>query len=187
MKKAILFIALQLGAAACAVAQGTITSFGNLGLPGSVVYGGSFTPATGYVVALLWAPGSSLVAQGSLTQITTYGPAGTTATPGKFSDPSVVTTGTGTSNGAVAVFDVQGWVGNYANYAAAVAGGALVGQTAEFFNGTGNPTPPATPPVNMTSWDGNLILVPSPEPSTIALGGIGAAVFWIWRRKNEDR
>jgi len=185
MKKAILGL-LSVGAAASALAQGSVV-FENSLSTGSITYGhnngaSSYALAGSYTVALLWAPGTSVVAQGALTQIGTFGPAGTQA--GFFFDGTTVVTGAGTAGGSAAIFEVQAWSGNFANYAAAVAGGAAyVGQAAEFVNGTGNPTPPATSPVNTTGWDGNLILVPTPEPGTLALGGLGAAALLYFRRR----
>jgi hypothetical protein len=185
MKKAILGL-LTVGAAASALAQGTVT-FENLfstGSPGAVTVGGSTTYATAgnYTVALLWAAGTSQVAQGSLQVLATY----TATTTGFFLDGTTITTPSGTAPGASAIFEVQGWTGTYANYAAAVAAGAGVGQTAEFVNGTGNPTlsPPGNP-ANTSGWDGNLVLipVPTPEPGTLALGGLGAAALLYFRRR----
>jgi PEP-CTERM motif len=36
-----------------------------------------------------------------------------------------------------------------------------------------------------SGWDGNLVFVP--EPSTIALGGLGAAVLLLFRRRSRER
>jgi len=177
MKKAILGL-LSVGAAASALAQGTV-SLENINSAGAITVGSSTGPyaqAGNYTVALLWAPGTTLgVAQSSLTVLATYAP----TTPGFFQDPNTISTGSATAPGANAVFEVEGWTGNYANYAAAVAAGAAVGATAEFVNGTGNPfsTPIAGVPTQTTAWDGNMVLtvVSTPEPGTLALGGLGAA------------
>jgi len=183
MKKAILGL-LSVGAAASALAQGTVvfensTSTGNITLNSAA---GAYAAAGTYTVALLWAPGGALgTAQSSFSIIGLYGPAGTGT--GFFTDPNVLTT----AAGGVGVFEVQGWQGSFTTYAGAIAGGGAtehVGQSAEFLNGTGNPNPPATPPVNTTGWDGNLILVlPTPEPGTLALGGLGAAALLYFRRR----
>src|SRR5579863_9586815 len=116
MKKAILGL-LSVGAAASAMAQGSVVFENSLSL-GSVTMGpntgaASYAGAGTYTVALLWAPGSSLgVAQGAFTQIGTFGPAGTSA--GFFFDGTTIVTGAGTTGGTVAVFEVEGWTGNYA-------------------------------------------------------------------------
>ena len=185
MKKAILGL-LSVGAAASALAQGTVvfesaTSTGAITMDSS---SGAYAAAGTYTVALLWAPGSSLnTAQANFTQVATFGPAGTST--GYITDGAVISVA-GLAGGTVGVFEVQGWTGSYANYAAALAAGAAAkeGQTAAFFNSSGNPNPPATPPVNTTGWDGNLILVGSvPEPGTLALGGLGAAALLFFRRR----
>jgi len=180
MKKAILGL-LSVGAAASALAQGTVI-FENSASSGNIYLGSvsssHYAQAGTYTVALLWAPGGALgAAQGTFQQIGTYGPAGTST--GFFTDPATLTTPTG----GVGVFEVEGWTGSFANYAAAVAAGANAGQSAQFLNSTGNPNPPATPPVNTTGWDGNLVLVPTPEPGTLALGGLGAAALLYFRRR----
>jgi hypothetical protein len=186
MKKAILGL-LTVGAAASALAQGTVIFENSLSAAGAVTIGtstGPYAAANSYTVALLWAPGSSLgVAQGNFTQIGLFGQgAGTTIGAGLFYDANTITTGAGTAGGSAAVFEVEGWTGNFTSYAAAVAGGAAVGLSGEFLNGTGNPTPPATAPSQTTGWDGNLILV-VPEPGTLALGGLGAAALLFFRRR----
>jgi len=184
MKKLVLTTILSMGAIAGAFAQGSVIfenslSTGNITLDSS---SGPSAPAGGYTVALLYAPGTTPVAQGSLAVIGTYGPAGTSA--GFFFDGTTITTPNTTAGGASAIFEVEGWTGNFANYAAAIAGGARVGATAQFVNGTGNPGgQPATPPSNTTGWNGNLVLAPVPEPSTIALGGLGAAALLLFRRR----
>jgi hypothetical protein len=189
MKKAILGL-LSVGAAASALAQGTVVFENSNSLAGAVTMGSSSGPyaaANSYTVALLWAPGSSLgVAQGNFTQIGLYGQgAGTSITAGLFFDSTPITTGSATAGGVAAVFEVEGWTGNYTSYAAAVAGGAAVGLSGEFLNGTGNPVPPGTPPTQTTGWDGNLVLtvVSTPEPGTLALGGLGAAALLFFRRR----
>jgi hypothetical protein len=182
MKKLILSTILTLGTAAGLLAQGTVT-FESATSTGSIteVNGSGPSPAAGtYQVALLWAAGTSPVAQGSLTQLAVF----TGNFQGYISDATTISTGVATTGGTPAIFEVQGWTGNFASYAAAVAGGAaFVGETAEFVNNTGNPNPPATAPVNTTGWNGNLILVATPEPGTIALGGLGAAALLLFRRR----
>jgi len=186
MKKAILGL-LSVGAAASALAQGTVI-FENSSSSGNIYLGSvgptHYAAAGTYTVALLWAPGGSLgTAQGSFQQIALYGLAtgGATST-GFFTDSATIATPTAQAPATVGVFEVEGWTGNYTSYAAAVAGGAAVGQSAEFLNSTGNPNPPGLPPVQTTGWDGNLVLV-VPEPGTLALGGLGAAALLFFRRR----
>jgi hypothetical protein len=193
LKKTFLTAIISVGVATTTLAQGTVV-FENVDSSG----GGSISifnfngnggylaalPGT-YTLALLWAPGSSIgaVVQSSFSQIGTYTERTSNFGGGFFTDSSVLTTGAATAGGSVAVFEVEGWSGSYANYAAAVAAGAYVGQTAPFLNGTGNPTPPATPPVNTTGWDGDIILTLAPEPGTMAICALGAAALCLFYQR----
>jgi hypothetical protein len=176
-------------AAASALAQGTVTfenefSTGNVYIRYPPVPA-NYAQAGTYTVALLWAPGNALgVPQNQLTQIALYGAAtGGSTSAGFFFDASPITTGAATPGGSVAVFEVQGWIGAYTSYAAALAAGdPYLGLTAEFLNGTGDPTLPASPPVQTTGWDGNLFLY-VPEPGTLSLAALGAVSFFFFRRR----
>lgn len=103
-----------------------------------------------------------------------YG-AGTWTDPSGSSYPVAGTT----INSASAFFQIQAWTGNFASYAAALAGGAPVGQSPVFSNPVagGAGTPPdftAMPSITISSI---------PEPSTFALAGLGAAAMLIFRRR----
>jgi len=57
-----------------------------------------------------------------------------------------------------------------------------------FVNATANYTQsPAPPPPGITGWDtsaaADLVMMPVPEPSTLALAGLGAAALLIFRRR----
>jgi len=182
MKKLLIAAALTVGISASVLAQGTVI-FESDQSTGTITTNDNntshFAHTGTYQVALLWAAGTTPVPVGNLTQLVVF----TGNNNGFFHDGTPVTTGAQTP-GAPAIFLVQGWTGNFANYAAAVAGNALVGQGVEFVNNTGNPTTtPAGTPVSTTGFDGNLILVPAPEPATIALGGLGAAALLLFRRR----
>jgi len=190
MKKLILTVAMVAAVSVGAFAQGTI-SFQNA--VGGV--GGRITTNNGT---------SSGLAQGTYTVQILYGTTGTTLanlTPGAiftsstgsglFFDGSTltltgITAGSGSAdtqnNVSIAIL---GWTGNFASYAAAVAGGAFVGETAVFNNPTGGGGTPAAAAANLVNWlaANNLVLTPVPEPSTIALGGLGAAALLLFRRK----
>ena len=189
MRKTLLTTIISVGAVANALAQGTVVfessfSTGNITLDSSA---GAYAAAGSYTVALLWAPGNTLgLPQNAFTQIATYGPAGTST--GYFF-AGTVTTPNGTAPGATAVFEVQAWQGNYANFAAALAvgGGEHIAQSAEFLNATGGAgTPPGAPAYldiqNGGGWDGNLILV-VPEPGTLAIAGLGVGAWLYFRRR----
>jgi hypothetical protein len=80
--------------------------------------------------------------------------------------------------------DAVAWNGNAASFAAALAGGSsYIGYSAVWSQGTGNPNgTPATSAIQTTGFTG-LVLTPVPEPTTIALGGLGAAALLLFRRK----
>ena len=185
MKK-ILLSMIAVGCAASAFGQG-IVNFENALGTGYVTIGGPYNglnaaaPGT-YDVALLWFNGSSFQQIGAVYHTSTANGDGAGYFFGEtVTVPTYASTGT---------FEVQGWTGNYASYAAAVAGSAIPGQTASFISAEGNlsATPPglaaplAPPDPGAGNWDGSLILV-VPEPSTIALGALGAAAFWLFRRR----
>jgi len=92
--------------------------------------------------------------------------------------------------GALATIQLQMWYngasagGLFANYAAAASGGGFVG-TVTFQNPTSNPG--GAPPVPAGKLTGmpsiNLVAAPVPEPTTLALAGLGAASLLIFRRR----
>jgi hypothetical protein len=182
MKKILLTIAAA-GLTVGAFAQGTVILENSLG-SGNVTLNSSAGPlaaAGSYQVALLWFNGTSFVQEGAVYQTST----GNNDGAGFFNGETVtVPTFTASPGGT---FEVEGWTGNFANYAAAVAGGAHVGLTASFVNNEGNPAVPTSPvAINggtpAGGWNGNLVLI-VPEPTTIALGGLGAAALLLFRRR----
>jgi hypothetical protein len=95
---------------------------------------------------------------------------------GTYAVPGVALSGTAT-------LQVEAWDGNFTSYAAAVAGGADYFTTQPFANATGGGgTPPATP-VDLLGMPA--VVLATPEPSTIALGGLGAAALMFFRRRNK--
>lgn len=164
------------------LAQGTV-NFGS-GVPGVqiVVQSDGVTPVpTGFSAALYWAPLGSL--EGQLSQLgattTVFGGSG-------FIVGGTRTTGALTAPGTDALFQVRAWNGAYTSYEAALAGvpGTQAGKTAMFQNPTANPAaspPPA--PAPLSGWTAPLVVTPIPEPSTIALAGLGLASLLIIRRR----
>ena len=187
LKKSILIPLLTCGVAATALAQGAVV-FEDAYDTGSITIGpntgpASYAAAGTYTVALLWAPGTAVVPHSALTQIALYGLAtGDITQAGYFLDHTPIFTGPATAPGTSAIFEVQGWTGNYTSYSAGVNAGAYVGQSYEFVNLTGGPVAPQGPSVLLDGWDGNLIL--TPEPSTLVLASLGAgALIGCHRRK----
>jgi hypothetical protein len=102
---------------------------------------------------------------------------------GYILDPSGGTyTVNGVAGGGIATLELQAWEGNFSSYAAAVAGGAEVGSVT-FQNPTGGGGTPASPPTDLTGMPA--LVLGTPEPSTIALGGLGAAALMFFRRRNK--
>jgi hypothetical protein len=84
--------------------------------------------------------------------------------------------------GTVVSLEVEGWLGNYSSLALAQAAGQKVGTTAPFTEtlvavpGTANDIE-GMPALNLTTA--------VPEPSTLAMAGVGLASMLIFRRKNK--
>jgi len=177
MKKILLTIAAT-GLAAGAFAQGTVILENSLGT-GYVTLqsaNGAKAAAGAYQVALLWYNGTSFVQTGAIYQTATANEDGA----GYFNGETV----TIPTYSATGTFEVEGWYGNFSSYAAATS---YKGLTASFVNAEGEPSQTIAPkPINGGSpaggWNGNMILV-VPEPSTIALGGLGAAALLLFRRR----
>ena|ERR1700722_5435500 len=184
MKKILLTIAAT-GITAGAFAQGIVNFENNAGAQ-YVTLGtanGAQAAAGSYQVALLWFNGASYQQIGAVYQTSAAGGDG----PGYFFGEAV----TVPTFGATGTFEVEGWTGSFGSYAAAVAGEpptGAVGLSSSFVSAEGNlGTTPKGLAANITtgagSWTGQLILVPVPEPSTIALGGLGAAALLMFRRR----
>jgi len=181
MKKILLTIAAT-GLAAGAFAQGTVILENDLGTGYVTLTSASGTKAAAgaYQVALLWYNGTSFVQTGAIYQTATANQDG----PGFFNGETV-TIPTYTPTGT---FEVEAWYGNFSSYAAATS---YKGLTASFVNHEGEPSASVVPqPINGNGslgaggWNGNLVLVQVvPEPSTIALGGLGAAALLLFRRR----
>ena len=94
---------------------------------------------------------------------------------------------TGVAPGAVGTFQVIAWQSGFASYAAAAATiGAWIGSSPTWTEATGtHPNLPALPSPAVLNLPGaiHMYQVPVPEPSTIALGVLGAAALFLRRRK----
>lgn len=153
---------------------------------GSTVYGGApipFASGANYTAELWAAPGAGL-AEGSLSAVAGSQVAFKTSGPvqGAFNSVSVTIPGTSASGGDIATLQVRAWCnygGTVTTWAAALAQG-YYGKS-QTFNSSALTVAPSTATfmTNMQSFS----LVQVPEPSTIALGVMGAAALLIRRRK----
>jgi hypothetical protein len=103
-------------------------------------------------------------------------------TPGNFS-ATTETTGTDVTAGSPVWATAIAWSGGYANLGAAQTAGATfygVANAGVWVQNTYGGTQSATS--TSAAWTG-LVLTPTPEPATIALGGLGAAALLLFRRR----
>jgi hypothetical protein len=205
MKKLILSVTAIAGFSAGAFAQGSITFDGsnnnNTSVSatsnGSVFIGGVLDTDTDINAELLY---SSTGVAGTFSPVVTLllSSTATVATPalgqissaagdigyglnGSLYDNSGnVFAIPGIATSATAYFEVEGWTGNSSTYAA--ASGAK-GTTAAFTEVLGGQNPPYTTINNMPAL--NLVTTVVPEPSTLAMAGVGLASMLMFRRRNK--
>ncbi len=175
MKKLITILALAIAIPSMVHAQGTI-NFQTTTAAMLVKNGSSGAVAN---VGLYYGPVGTLDANLVLLGAITVSPLNGSINGGTR------TTGVNVLGGANAVLQVRAWTGAFATYEAAIASGTgLAGVTPSFTVTTGNPgANPPTLAANLTGWTSPLQLVAVPEPSTIALGVIGAGSLLFLRRK----
>jgi hypothetical protein len=103
--------------------------------------------------------------------------------PGAFQDPSgAVYSVPGVPGGGIGFFEVEAWLGNDVTYAQAVGDLSPNGSSGIYSGFTGNGGIPPSIPVSI--GDGMpSFLVTTPEPTTLALCGLGAASLLLLRRK----
>jgi len=188
MKK-ILLTTIAAGCSFAAFGQGQVV-FENFNTSSTVNFGkqapGTPAPLGGFTVALLWNNGSSFQVINTFNSSTANVGA---SNPGYF-NAGVINVPTFTATGT---FEVEGWyntAGTYGTYATAVAaatGTTYAGVTTQF---TAKEVQSPTTPVDMAvngavagQWSGAVLLTPVPEPTTIALGGLGAAALLLFRRR----
>lgn len=183
MKKTLSILAALtlMGAAAQCFAAATVT-LNNYDADKPIYIGAPGTVASGadvWVELLGGTPGGTLAPIASTSGLALFG----LAEPGYFD--SGVGTIPGLADNATAEFQLRAWKGA-ASYDAAFA----VKETAisaKWTQATGAWNPAAQPPVPASgpvlAIPGNLVLAVVPEPSTIALGLLGAAMLLIRRRK----
>lgn len=199
------------GAAHGAFAQGTLLfDNNNSGLIEIQAYGtSSLVPVSAlgesqknpgnatWNVALLYAPSLDTlnVPQSAFigTAVADYIP-DATLNPGFDGDGSFQD-GTGDKEATITVpfitqntFAVVSWLGTATTWYGALAGGATYTASVEFLytpaNSGAMPVPAVPISINSAgAWDGNLDFYPLPEPSSFALGGLGAAMLFLFRRR----
>jgi hypothetical protein len=189
--------------ASSAFAQGTI---GFQNTVATEFYIGSVSPAnvvpadtTTIDIGLFWSPTAFNTLMGNLGGIVQFGSfAGQIAGNAAFVVPGV-------SGGDSEYYQVFAWDAAYGNslagLQACVAAGGLFGASsagpANTIYGlignsillTANTQPAVGPPVFNTSGNsfGKTIISPTPEPTTIALGGLGAAAMMLFRRRKTPK
>jgi len=196
MKKQILTGIIALGTAVGALAQSAVT-FDNSGANAA----GSITATNHGQLFVNGAPLSQDInltllggaSAGSLSTIATYlladGTAtldyGFLATPGQFADPNGnVYAVNGVAAGGAATLQVEAWLGLDTSYAAALADGSAVGTSGIYTSPTGGTTAGgAIPPVSIGDNMPAFNVAAVPEPTTLALLGLGASSLLLFRRK----
>jgi hypothetical protein len=161
-----------------AFAQGTV-NFANVGVGlNSPVFqsdGTTKVPSTGFTAELL--------AGASATTLASVATTGFLATaPGYFNGGPV--TLASVAPGAIGFFQVRVFSTASGSFAAAQAAGIANtwGNSSIFQVTTGGVGSPATPPATLTTL-GSFNLNGVPEPSSLALAGLGAAAMLVFRRR----
>jgi len=121
-------------------------------------------------------PSDVLTAAGDITFLHTGALQDQSGNPYTLSGPAI---------GATAFFEVEGWLGvNNTSLAAAQAAGAAFGTSAVFSEVLDGPT--SVPPPSLGGFTGlALTTTVIPEPSTMAMAGVGLASMLLFRRRNK--
>lgn len=180
MKKHII-VAIAVIASAGALAQGTLnlsTAPSAIGSHQWVWEGDGVTRLAGpkWVGQLHAGPTyDSMVPLGSVTAFLTGAGAGVwRGTPNPIAVPGLPLGGSG-------VAQLWVWQSSFSSFEAAMAAGSCVGKSAVFAITTGGQGEPPAVPGNLVNFKGFMVCIP--EPSTIALGLLGAASLLFFRRK----
>lgn len=121
----------------------------------------------GTVGVLWWSPDN----------VMSYAPIATNITvnaSGYLTTPTTGTTPSATAPGVSAWFYVEGSLPSM----------ALIGKSPNFNQATGGGGVPPGPPSGLTGWTAPITLTVIPEPSIIALAGLGVASLLLFRRRN---
>ena len=194
MKKTLVTMLAAAAMVASSYGQGTVTFNNTAGTlvtkdtaPGNATQVSVVGNPSAGKVELLWAPVGT-------TDLQLFTPVGAVVniapTPGRFTGGTrTIPAGsgaTGISAGGAVALVVRGWTGTATSWAL-VAPSEAIGYSSIFtINATGNPTTtPAGTPTAITIAGGftGLQLHYVPEPTSMALAGLGAASLLIFRRR----
>ena len=172
------------------LAQGQVNFANRVGAGGSILnapvllLGTPSGPGPNYSVQLLLIANNSLT---PLTPVSTFNPPGTGAgaISSQFWAPKTVDV-PGVFGGQQATFLVRAWLTDFGSYGGAIAAGYGYGASDPFtvtVGGAGSdPTVPPATPANLTTLKSFNVGNP-PEPSTITIGLLGAAVLVVFKRR----
>jgi len=172
MKKILLTTIAVAGCGVGAFGQGTII-FENANVSSAAIRTspGNALTGSGLTVELLWFNGSSFVVENTFTS--TYTGGGTVSQGPGFFNAGQVTLPTYNAQGT---FEVEASYNGYSGTTASFT--ATEGEPPTLGPGT-----TAVHPAPAGSWNGSMTLTQVPEPSTIALGGLGVAALLLFRRR----
>jgi hypothetical protein len=107
----------------------------------------------------------------------------TSANAGVFTLGELDIAGVSTA-GASVVLALAAWNNSSATWATGTAASGALAGVATFVNPTANYTAvPAPIPADLTGFTTDLVMTTVPEPTTLALAGLGAAALLIFRRR----
>ena len=177
MKKLLVIVCVLCAAAVSTFAQGVI-NFNNSTTSKILLEDGTAAPVGSLTVGLFYNPNADA------TDISTFSLAATTGIklPGIFSGGVIEIPGS--KAGDIVAITVKAWSASFADYAAAETGGGLVGTWDQILKvSLGGGTLP-TPSLAASGFTGFQVATAAviPEPSTIALGILGAAALLLRRR-----
>src|ERR1051326_8372920 len=184
MKKLLLTLACVM-TVAYANAQGTVNFANSSANLVQFAAGGGVTVGQYTVGLLYWATDPGAVnLNGSIAGLNMVKTSANFITPGRFIGGTATTPNT-TAGGASAWFAVVAWQTSFGSYDAARTGGGNYGYSTVFTNPTGDPNKQPVPdtPAALSGFLGINNVQSVPEPTTIALGVLGAAALLLRRRK----